>query len=153
MPRSLAMPDVPFAWERFPWAEALNAYTRALGAARTGDQSGAEREIARLRALEDKLVASQDKYWADQVEVQRLAAAGMAKRAQGNDAEAVRLVRAAADLEGGMDKHPVTPAAILPARELLADLLLELDRPADAVAEYQRSLAAEPKRFRRPSHH
>ncbi len=64
-------------------------FTRALGAARTGDQSGAEREIARLRALEDKLIASHDKYWADQVEVQRLAATGMAKHAQGNDVDAV----------------------------------------------------------------
>jgi hypothetical protein len=145
---SLAMPETPIAWERFPWAEALNAYTRALGAARTGDQASAEHEIARLRSLEDKLIATKDKYWADQVEVQRLAASGVAKRAQGNDAEAVRLVRAAADLEAGMDKHPVTPAAILPARELLADLLLELDRPAEALAEYERSLAAEPKRFR-----
>jgi hypothetical protein len=145
---SLAMPDIPFAWERFPWAEALNAFTRALGAARTGDQSGAERGIARLRALEDKLIASRDKYWADQVEAQRLAATGMAKRAQRNDADAIQLVRAAADLESAMDKHPATPAAILPARELLADLLLELDRPADAMTEYQRSLDAEPKRFR-----
>jgi hypothetical protein len=145
---SLAMPETPIAWERFPWAEAINAYARALGAARSGDQAGAEREIARLRALEDKLIAAKDKYWADQVEVQRLAAAGMAKHAQGDDADAVRLVRAAADLEAGMDKHPVTPAAVLPARELLADLLLELDHPADALMEYERSLAAEPKRFR-----
>jgi hypothetical protein len=145
---TLALSQIPLAWERFPWAEALNAYARALGAARTGDQSGAEREIARLQALEDKLIASKDKYWADQVEVQRLAAAGMAARAQGDDAEAIRQTRAAADLEGGMDKHPVTPAAILPARELLADLLLELDRPTEALAEYERSLAAEPKRFR-----
>jgi hypothetical protein len=144
----LAMPETPIAWERFPWAEALNAYTRALGAARSGDQAGAEREIARLKMLEDKLLAAKDKYWADQVEVQRLAASGMTKRTQGDDAEAVRLVRAAADLEAGMDKHPVTPAAILPTRELLADLLLELDRPAEALAEYERSLAAEPKRFR-----
>ena len=145
---TLPMPEMPFAWDRFAWAEGLNAYTRALGAARTGDQAGADREIARLRALEDKLIAAKDKYWADQVEVQRLAASGMAKRAQGNDADAIQLVRAAADLEGGMDKHPVTPAAILPARELLADLLLELDRPTEALVEYQRSLAAEPKRFR-----
>jgi hypothetical protein len=144
----LPMPDTPIAWNRFPWAEGLNAYARALGASRSGDQAAAEREIARLKLLEDELVAAKDKYWADQVEVQRLAASGMAKRAQGDDAEAVRLVRAAADLEAGMDKHPVTPAAILPARELLADLLLELDRPADALAEYERSLAAEPRRFR-----
>ena len=145
---SLPMSDTLIAWNRFPWAEALNAYTRALGAARSGDRTAAEREIARLKVLKDELVAAKDKYWADQVEVQRLAASGMTKRAQGADAEAVRLVRAAADLEAGMDKHPVTPAAILPARELLADLLLELDRPAEALAEYERSLAAEPKRFR-----
>jgi hypothetical protein len=145
---SLALPEIPFAWERLPWAEALNAFARALGAARTGDQSGADREIARLRALEDKLTAAQDKYWADQVEVQRLAASAVAKRVQGKDADAIRLAREAADLESAMDKHPVTPAAILPARELLADLLLELDRPAEALTEYQRSLEAEPKRFR-----
>jgi hypothetical protein len=145
---SVTLPEIAFAWERFPWAEALNAFARALGAARTGDQSGAERELARLRALEDKLIAAKDKYWADQVEVQRLAASAVLKRAQGKDADAIQLARAAADLESAMDKHPVTPAAVLPARELLADLLLELDRPAEALTEYQRSLEAEPKRFR-----
>jgi hypothetical protein len=111
---SLTLPEIPFAWDRFPWAEGMNAFARALGAAHTGDPSGAEQEIARLRRLEDKLAAAQDKYWADQVEVQRLAALAVARRAQGNDAEALELARAAADHEAAMDKHPVTPAAILP---------------------------------------
>jgi hypothetical protein len=145
---SLSLPEISFAWERFAWAEALNAYARALGAARTGDQAGAEREIARLGALRDKLAAAQDKYWADQVEVERLAASALARRAQGQDAEAIALAREAADREAAIDKHPVTPAAILPARELLADLLLELDRPGEALAEYRAALVAEPKRFR-----
>jgi predicted Zn-dependent protease len=57
-------------------------------------------------------------------------------------------VRAAADLDASMDKHPATPAEVLPARELLADLLLELNDPAAALTEYERSVSAERNRFR-----
>ena len=87
--------------------------------------AGAEAEIAKLQALREKLDEAKDTYWANQVEVQRLAAAGMLAHAQGDDKKAVELVRQAADLDATMDKHPATPAAVLPARELLADLLLE----------------------------
>jgi len=67
---------------------------------------------------------------------------------QGDDKKAVELVRAAADLDATMDKHPATPAAVQPARELLADLLLELKEPKPALAEYEQSLRDEPNRFR-----
>ena len=67
---------------------------------------------------------------------------------QGDDKGAVELARAAADLDATMDKHPATPAAVLPARELLADLLLELDRPGEALTAYEQSLRSEPNRFR-----
>ena len=145
---ALAPPPMPFPWERFPWAEAMISFTRALGAAHTGDTAGAEKEIAKLQSLKEKLAQAKDDYWAKQVEVQRLGAAGILARAQGNDKDAVELVRAAADLDASMDKHPATPAEVLPARELLADLLLELNDPAAALTEYERSVSAERNRFR-----
>ena len=130
---ALTPPSMPFPWERFPWAEAMISFTRALGAAHTGDVAGAETEIAKLQSLKEKLDQAKDDYWAKQVEVQRLAASGILAHAKGNDKQAVELVRAAADLDATMDKHPATPAEVLPARELLADLLLELNDPAAAL--------------------
>ena len=144
---ALSEPAIGFPLERFPWAEAMIAYARALGGARTGNIAGAEAEIDRLQSLEDKLKGN-DTYWANQVEVQRLAAAGILAHVRGNDKKAVALVRAAADLDAIMDKHPATPSSVLPARELLADLLLELNQPAAALVEYRAMLSTDPNRFR-----
>jgi tetratricopeptide (TPR) repeat protein len=144
---ALSEPAIGFPLERFPWAEAMIAYARALGDARTGNVAGAEAEIGRLQSLEDKL-QGKDTYWANQVEVQRLAAAGMLAHVRGDDKKAVALVRAAGDLEATMDKHPATPSSVLPARELLADLLLELNQPAAALVEYRAMLSTDPNRFR-----
>ena len=85
--------------------------------------------------------------WATQVEIQRQAAAAWLARAERNNTEALRLMRSAADLEDSTDKHPVTPGPVLPARELLGDLLLELDRPAVALKEYEASLRESPNRL------
>jgi tetratricopeptide (TPR) repeat protein len=145
---SLTALPMPFPWERFPWAVAMISYTRALGMARTGDFDGAETEIAKLQSLKQKLDQAKDDYWAKQVEVQRLGTAGILAHAKGDDKQAVELVRAAADLDAAMDKHPATPAEVLPARELLADLLLELNDPAAALKEYEQSLRADRNRFR-----
>ncbi len=145
---ALGTPTVGFPLERFPWAEAMISYARALGMAHTGDIPGAQAEIAKLQRLKDKLLEAKDTYWANQVEVERLGAAGVLAYVQGDDQKALELVRAAADLDGTMDKHPATPASVLPARELLADLLLELNQPREAFKEYELSLRAEPNRFR-----
>jgi tetratricopeptide (TPR) repeat protein len=144
---ALSAPAIGFPLERFPWAEAMIAYARALGQARTGNIAGAEAEVGRLQSLEDKLKGN-DTYWANQVEVQRLAAAGILAHVRGDDKNAVALVRAAADLDATMDKHPATPSSVLPARELLADLLLELNQPAAALIEYRAMLNTDPNRFR-----
>jgi tetratricopeptide (TPR) repeat protein len=145
---SLTAPPMPFPWERFPWAEAMISYTRALGMARTGDIAGAETEVAKLQALKEKLDQAKDDYWAKQVEVQRLGAAGILAHARGDNKQALELVRAAAELDATMDKHPATPAEVLPARELLADLLLELGDPAAALTAYEQSLQNDRNRFR-----
>jgi hypothetical protein len=144
---ALSEPAIGFPLERFPWAEAMIAYARALGQARTGNIVGAEAEIARLQSLEGAL-KGKDAYWANQVEVQRLAAAGILAHVRGDDNQAVASVRAAADLDATMDKHPAAPSSVLPARELLADLLLELNQPAAALVEYRAMLSTDPNRFR-----
>jgi len=145
---ALSAPPFVFPWDRFPHMLAITSFARALGAARTGDIATAQNEVERLQSLHQALLERRDVYWADQVEVQRLGAAGALARAEGKDDEAVRLTRAAADLDGTMDKLNVTPAEVLPARELLADLLLDVNQPAEALSEYERSLGMEPKRFR-----
>ena len=145
---ALTEPTIGFQLDTFPWAEAMVSFARALGKAHAGDQPGAKADIDRLQSLEDKLRETKDTYWADQIKVQRLGAAGVLAQVQGDNRKAVELVREAADLDATMDKHPATPAEVLPARELLADLLLEIHDPNAALTEYQHSLTAEPNRFR-----
>ncbi len=144
---ALTAPAVGFPLERFPWAEAMISYAKALGDGRTGNIAGAQAEIANLQSLEDKL-KGKDTYWANQIEVQRLGAAGILAHVQGDDKKAVELVRAAADLDTTMDKHPATPSSVLPARELYADLLLEINQPDAALKEYEQVLSTDPNRFR-----
>jgi tetratricopeptide (TPR) repeat protein len=145
---SVRLPPLAFPWEKFPWTASMVSFTRALGAARTGTPEAAEVEIANLAAARDALLEQKNKYWADQVEVQRLAAAAMLQLAKGRQEEALAGLRAAAELEASMDKHPVTPGGIVPIRELLGDVLLELGQSAPALDAYERSLAADPRRFR-----
>jgi tetratricopeptide (TPR) repeat protein len=145
---SLSLPAAGIPWERFPWAAAMISYTRALGAARTGDEAQARQEIAKLDAMHTKLIEAQDGYWADQVDVQRRAATGMLAHLRHADDEAVASLRSAAELEASTEKSPVTPGAVVPARELLADLLLETGQPAEALRQYEATLASDPNRFR-----
>jgi hypothetical protein len=145
---SLSPPQIGYPLERFPWAGAMISFARSLGLARTGDTAGAEAAIVNIKLSEDSLREAKDTYWANQVEVLRLGAAGILAHVQGDDQKAVELVRAAADLDATMDKHPATPASVLPARELLADLLLELNQPDAALREYKEVLRTDPNRFR-----
>ena len=145
---ALAPIGVEFPWERFPWAAAMTRFARALGAAHGGDLATARTEIANLQALRDNLVAAKNEYWANQVEVQRLGAAAVLAHVEGDGPRALELSRAAAELEASMDKHPATPGALLPARELRADLLLERGDAAAALQEYQAVLRTDPNRFR-----
>ena len=138
-------PGIP--WEKFPYAEALTQHARALGAARTGDLARARAAVARLEALRDAATAAKMAYWPDQIEIQRREAAAWLAFAEGRKDEAAALMKQAVDLEAATDKHPVTPGAVLPAREQHADLLMELGKPAEALAEYEASLAVAPNRL------
>ena len=145
---ALKPPAVEFPWDKFPWAAAMTSFTRALGAARTGDLPGARTEIANLQRFKERLADAKNEYWANQVEVQRLGAAAVLANVEGDVARALDLSRAATELEASMDKHPATPGAVLPARELRADLLLEQYDAAAALQEYQAVLRTDPNRFR-----
>lgn len=144
---SLAVAPSTFPWNRYPWAEAITVFARALGAARGGDPAAARRDLERLQALRNDLEQAKSTYWAGQVEIQRRAAAAWLAKAEGKNEEALQLMRSAADLESATEKHPVTPGSIVPARELLGELLLEFNQSAQALSEFERSLRAEPNRF------
>jgi tetratricopeptide (TPR) repeat protein len=136
-----------FPLSQYPYAEAIIHFARAVGAARTGDTAAARQAIAKLEAIRDGLKGQKGFDWATQVEVQRRAASAWLARAEKQNDSAVVLMRSAADLEDSTDKHPVTPGSVLPAREQLADLLLELGKPDAALVEYEASLRSAPARF------
>ena len=143
------LPD-PSADPTVPYVAALAYFAQALGAARSGSLDRSRAALEKLETIHAGLVKSPiaGPYdWASQVEAMRLAAAAWAAYGEGRKDEAVTTARAAAELEEKTGKHPVTPGALLPARELLGDMLLEMGRPADARLEYEASLRQAPNRF------
>lgn len=148
---ALALPPTSVAavpWARFRWAQAHIHFARAVGAARSGKVELAREEVGRLAEIVQALPAKPGEYdWGKQVDIERQIAAAWLSKAEGRGDEAVGLMRAAADLDDATEKHPVTPGQILPAREQLGELLLELNRPAEALAEFEASLTRAPGRF------
>ena len=145
---SLTLSPSEFPWSRFPQSEAVLVFARALGAARNGDVAGARKDVARLEVLRDALTAAKQTYWAEQAEIQRQVASAWVARAEGKNPDALQLMRAAADREDATEKHPVTPGPIVPARELLGEMLLELGNPGQALKEFEASHRVEPNRLK-----
>jgi len=144
----LKIEHADFPWSRFKWAEAITHFARGIGAARSNNLEAASSELDTLKDIHKQLMGAKENYdWASQVEIQIKAVEGWQAKAEGRNDDAIRLMRAAADLEDSTEKHPVTPGAVLPAREMLGDLLLELNKPAEALKEYQQSLTTSPNRF------
>ena len=131
-----------------PIGQALARFTRAIGGARAGRGSGAAAELGALDSIAAALDAQGEAYWARVVRIKRDAAAAWSRLATGDTAAAMALAKAAADSEEVTDKHPATPAELLPARELEGDLLLAVGRPSEARAAYRATLAREPGRAR-----
>jgi hypothetical protein len=132
----------------FAFADAVTHFARALGAARSGDPAAARQDIDRLTALHEVLAKAKDTYWAEQVEIQRRGATAWVTLAEGREAEAVALMRQAADMEDATEKAAVTPGPIKPARELLGEMLLQLKQPGEALTAFETTLTKEPNRFR-----
>src|SRR5258708_6286324 len=138
--------DMP--WDQFPHAEAVVVYARALGAARLGNKANAAADIGRLRQLQADMQKMKLGYLAQQAQMQIIAASAWLAFADGKKDEALAAMQAAVDLESKSDKHPVTPGPLVPARELLGEMLLEMNRPDAALVEFEREIATEPNRYR-----
>ena len=132
----------------YPFVEAITYFARSLGAARSGDLAAARKDAEQLESFHKALLDAKNTYWATEVEVQRLAAAGWIALGEGKSEEALKFMRAAADLEDRNEKHIVTPGRIVPARELLGEMLLEVKQPQAALKEFEVSQSREPNRFR-----
>lgn len=130
------------------WAVSNVRFANAIGAARSGDAARAREEVTKLGALEQSLTVPPGAYdWRTQVAIQRQVAEAWLAHAEGRKDEALKMMRTAADLDDATEKHPVTPGPVLPAREQLGELLIELGRPNDALVEYEASLQRAPLRL------
>jgi hypothetical protein len=129
-----------------PWAQAITWMAIGIGNARSGKLDRAAEAEHTLTTLRDS-ARSQNVYWSDQIEVQRREVAGWIAEKGGKTSDAVSLMRSAAELEESMDKHAVTPGAVIPAREMLAELLYLHHQFDESFAEYQAVLKIAPNRF------
>jgi len=132
----------------FPQTDAMTWFARGLGAARLREEAAANQSAMALEQARERLLRADEKYWALQVEIQQLAVRAWAALAAGKKEEAVRQMKAAAELEDGTEKSAVTPGPLAPARELLGEMLLEMKEPAQALEQFEATLKKEPGRFR-----
>jgi len=133
---------------QFPQAEAITYFARALGAARSADLAAAEAGIAKLKELHAMLEKANQSYWAGQVEIQMLATSAWIAQAREWKDEALKFMRAAADLEDNSEKHIAMENRLYPMRELLGDMLLAQQQAAQALNEYETALGSTPNRLR-----
>jgi Tfp pilus assembly protein PilF len=137
-----------YPWAKYPQAEAANAYARALGAAALNDSAGVDAEVARLQRLRERALELKIGYWAEQIAIQVDAVKGFAAFKAGQAEAGVAGLRKAAEREDASEKHVVTPGPLLPARELLAAVLLQRGDAAAALREFETVLGKEPNRLR-----
>jgi tetratricopeptide (TPR) repeat protein len=132
----------------YPMAEAITQFARAMGATRSGDTTAALADIEKLKEQRAELEKAGQGYWAGQVEIQILGAQAWTAQAQGNKSDALKFMRAAADLEDASEKHVAMENRLYPMRELLADMLMAQGEAAGALKEYETSLKNAPMRLR-----
>ncbi len=144
---ALRVPALPH-WSSFPFMEALIEYAHALGRAHTDDLEGARKAMDRMRQLRDATTDPKFDYFKRQLDQQMQAASAWVAYGEGKKEDAVDLLRRTADAEDILGKHPVSPGALVPAREQLGDLLLKMDRPKEAQREFEAALKIYPGRFR-----
>ena len=149
---SLTLPRTEFAWSLFPHAEATLVFARALGAARSDRIDAARKDLDRLQELRANLITANSEgtwqeYWVSQIENHHQVVTAWISYAQGRRDEALHMLRAAAEREDSTENDPVMPGHLISARELLGDLLMEMNEPAQALQAFEAALKMEPSRF------
>jgi len=136
-----------FGWDEFPWAQSIHYFARGIGAVRYGDVEQAGRELAVIRNLQSELSPNAIPYWREEMQVQVDGLTAWIALSNGEYDKALLLASGAADREDAVDKHPVTPGEVLPARELYADMLFETGNYAESLVQYQLVLTGSPNRL------
>jgi hypothetical protein len=132
----------------FPYTEAMTWFARGLGAGHLEQATAARESVAALKQIRERLLKTGENYWAQQVEIQELEIEAWAALAESKKAESLERMRSAAELEDATEKSAVTPGPLVPARELLGEMLLEMKEPAQALEQFEATLTKEPGRFR-----
>ena len=132
----------------FAYTDAMTWFARGLGAGRQGHVAAANEAAAALQQIQNRLSKVNETYWARQVEIEQLAAGAWAEFAAGNRQTALRQMQSAAELEDGTEKSALTPGPLAPARELLAEMLVQMNEPKQALEQFEATLRKEPRRFR-----
>jgi hypothetical protein len=140
--------QLPLRETPFPYTDAMTWFARGLGAARLGQALAANKSATALQQIRERLLKAGENYWARQVEIQELAVTAWAALAEGKKEKALRQMKSAAELEDGTEKSAVTPGPLAPARELLGEMLLEANEPAQALEQFEATLKQEPGRLR-----
>ena len=129
------------------FADAITYFSRGLGAAHLKDGPAAREAIRSLTQIQDTLTKAKENYWAGQIDIQRRELLAMLSFAENHQGDALAGMRLAAEMEDKTQLASVTPGPMMPAREMLGDLLFQLNRPAEALKEYEATLLKEPNRF------
>jgi tetratricopeptide (TPR) repeat protein len=139
----LALSETPF-----PYTDAMTWFARGLGAARLGHAAAANEAATALRQIQERLTKANEHYWAQQVEIQATAVSAWSALASGKNEEALRQMELAANMEDATEKSVLTPGPLSPARELLGEMLLDMNKPTRALEQFEATLKKEPGRFR-----
>ena len=145
----VSLPDTSkVSIKKYPQYEALVYFARGIGGARGGNPEAATEAATQLEKIYNGLgEAPENKYWRDQVNIQRIAVNAWISFAKGEKDIALTQMKESAALEAATQKNPISPGELLPAGELLGDMLMEMNKPAEALAAYQKSLESRPNRF------
>jgi len=144
---TLEMHASNYQLDLYPWEKSLMHFTRLLGSVHSGDVTSANLELTKLQELQQELIAQKELYQANQVLIQIKSSEAWIQFAKGNKEDALALMREAADMEDNTEKHPITPGEVLPARELLGDMLLAMNESLQALEAYEIDLKEHPNRF------
>ena len=147
---NLELPTLEFQWDNFPWEKSILHFAKAFGFIRSGNIDSAEKELALIKTFHEQLMKASDAesiYKAGQVNIEIKIIEAWTALAKGNNHEALNLMKLASKLESETSKHPVTPGEVLPADELLGDMLVLLNKPKEALNAYEINLIGHPNRF------